>query len=99
MSYFNGSSFLSYSTLSEKLQFIVNNPDIVNNMTQRRYGSGRPLSLTIALSDASDILPDGKSKRALDYLARHPSAEFHFGGKDAVRPALLEAIKALDRAA
>ena len=42
---------------------------------------------------ARDALPEGKHRRALDYICRHEGAVLCFGGKDAVRPAILEAVE------
>ena len=78
---------------SEVLQFMVDHPNDANANSSGK----RSQFIEAALQDAVEILPDGKSKRALDYILRAPGALLCFGGKDAVKPALLEAIVLLQR--
>lgn len=79
-------------TIVERLEFILAHPDICG---PKKEGTPRSSYLTIALDETMNILPPGKGKRALEYVARNNLAEFHFGGTDAVGPAIKEAIKLL----
>lgn len=92
-------TFLGHYSASERLRFILSNPDIVNAMTAEHHTKTRPKTLTEALKDARDFLTAGKSKRALDYVCRHPDAEFHFTKTDAVGPAIRKALQAMEKAA
>ena len=67
---------------SEVLQFMVDHPNDANVNSSEK----RSQFIEAALQDAVEILPDGKSKRALDYILRTPGALLCFGGKDAVSP-------------
>lgn len=78
----------------ERLTYILEHQDDLN---RRMYTNVRPIELTEALMSAADILPEGKSKRALEYVVRNERAEFHFGGTDAVGPAIREAIVLLSK--
>lgn len=85
--------FRDMSTVN-RLRFVLDHPNMVN---PKRSSVGHSTYITEALWEAHDILPEGKSKRALNYVARTPNAEFHFGGHDAVGPAIIEAINLLNK--
>ena len=77
-------------SMREILEYTLENPEIVNPLPRNPK---RPELVTMALHAAVKVLPEGKSKRALEYVALHPGAEFHFGGTDAVGPAIREAVE------
>lgn len=84
-------------TIPEILEFILKNPEACNPHRSHRehYRDARSTHITIAIDEALSVLPEGRSKRALKYVADHPAAEFHFGGSDAVGPAIREALDIL----
>ena len=77
----------------ERLQWIAENAGGFNPVRK----AVRPQYMQEALEAARDVLPEGKSRRALDYICRHEGAVLCFGGKDAVRPAILEAVELMAR--
>lgn len=87
------STFASWD-IKDKLLFILENPEKVNPIIP---GADRRTGYTRALMDAVDVLPDGKSKRALNYVANNPAAILNFGGADAVGPAIEEAIRIMTK--
>jgi hypothetical protein len=91
----NNTFFRDMTTVS-RLQFILDHAETINP-NPRRGTVFRSSYLSDALWEAHDILPEGKSKRALNYVARNPLVEFHFGGNDAVGPAIMEAIVLLKK--
>lgn len=91
----NNTFFRDMSTVS-RLRFILDHTETINPNPHRSQAF-RSSYLTDALWEAHDILPEGKSKRALNYVARNPMVEFHFGGTDAVGPAIMEAIVLLKK--
>ena len=70
---------------------------IVDHPTEFNAGASNKRSQYVdaALLAGVQSLPDGKHKRALNYILCHPGALLCFGGTDVVRPALLEAINLL----
>lgn len=92
-------TFLDHYSATDRLRFILQNPDIANKMTEEHHTKTRPVPLTEALKEALDFLPKGKSKRVLDYICRNPGAEFYFTKTDAVGPAIREALVAMGEAA
>lgn len=82
-------------TMVERLWYMLTHE---HEMNRNLRCAERSPYLTDALWSAVDILPEGKNRRALDYMARHSSAEFHFGGTDAVGPAMKEAIMLMIKA-
>lgn len=80
--------------IKDRLIYMLRHENEVNALL--RGGHGRPFYLTEALGYACDVLPKGRNKRALDYVSRNACAEFHFGGTDAVGPAIMEAIRLLE---
>lgn len=87
----NNSLFRNTSMIF-RLNFILDHPDKINPAPFIRSNAIRSPYLNDALWEAFDILPEGKSKRAIGYVARNPGVEFHFGGTDAIGPAIKEAI-------
>lgn len=73
----------------ERLQWITENAGGFNLVCK----GPRPQYMQETLEAARDTLPEGKHRRALDYICRHEGAVLCFGGKDAVRPAILEAVE------
>lgn len=73
----------------ERLQWIAENAGGFNLVCK----ATRPQYIQETLEAARDELPEGKHRRALDYICRHEGAVLCFGGKDAVRPAILEAVE------
>ena len=88
-------TFFRNMSIAGRLKFILDNPNLSNG----RGGNNRERNpfLTEALAYAAELLPEGRSKRALDYVARNPGAEFHFNGKDAVKPASIETLQLLEK--
>lgn len=82
-------SFMHMS-VKEILEYVLEYPEMVNPLPRNPK---RPDLVTMALFAAVKVLPEGKRKRALEYVALHPGAEFHFGGTDAVGPAIKEAVE------
>lgn len=80
---------LSRMSAIERLQWIAENAGGFN----RLFKTTRPSYMQETLEAARDALPEGKHRRALDYICRHEGAVLCFGGKDAVRPAILEAVE------
>jgi hypothetical protein len=76
-------------SIKQILEYILENPETANYKVNR---TNRPSLVTMALKAAVKVLPEGRSKRALAYVANNPGAELHFGGTDAVGPAIKEAI-------
>lgn len=85
----NDKVYFSEMTVVDRLLYILNHSALINYHLRKRP---RSIFLTDALFEASLVLPNGKSRRALEYVVDHPTAEFHFGGTDAVGAAIKEAI-------
>lgn len=86
-------NFFAPMTPVSRLEFVLEHPTLCQ---PGRQGE-RNYMITEALCAAYNVLPDGKGKRALAYVIANPRAEFHFGGTDAVGPAIREAIAELKR--
>jgi hypothetical protein len=87
-------TFFRDMTTVARLEFCLEHPTLVN---PRSSNVGRSWYINEALWEACDILPEGRSKRALTYVAKTANAELHFGGTDAVGPAIKEAIELLKK--
>ena len=78
---------LTLMNAKEVVGWIVEHPGLFNLVCK----SSRPPYMQNALEKACDALPEGRAKRALDYVRRHEGAFLFFGGSDAVGPALRKA--------
>lgn len=91
MSYIFRSSLMNFTTI-ELLDAILEDDERANRKPFRNADHSRSIFVDNALIAACATLPEGKEKRALEYVISHPCAEFHFGGKDAVGPALRKGL-------
>lgn len=95
-------SYISHAALTrftdvEMLDAILEDCNRANKPPFRNTHGARPLYIDNALYAAYEVLPEGKGKRALQYVIEHPCAEFHFGGTDAVGPAIKQGLDILKK--
>ena len=88
---------LMYLTDIEMLELILEDCQQANRKPFRGAYGARSTHVDRALVAAYKVLPEGKGKRALDYVISHPCAEFYFGGTDAVGPAIREGLDILKK--
>ena len=78
---------LTLMNAKELVGWIIEHPGMFNLVCK----SQRPPYIQNALNEACKALPEGRAKRALNYVCRHEGAFLFFGGSDAVGPAIRRA--------
>lgn len=96
MSFISRTDLMNFTEI-ELLEVILEDDERANRKPFRRIDGARPGYIDDALIAAYATLPEGRGKRALEYVISHPCAEFHFGGTDAVGPALHEGLNNLKK--
>lgn len=94
MGYISRSALMNFTDI-EILDCILEDGIRANRPPFRNSSGDRPSYVDRALVAAYQVLPEGKSKRALEYVVSHSGAEFYFGGTDAVGPAIREGLNIL----